>query len=156
MKRVVLFTATHLAAIAIGFAVGVYMLPIIIAPRAASAEQIAAAAAAAMYTGQFRRDLKGSDFLHWGEGTVAVSPKMVALDGRISAGPAYRLYLAPEFVETKPDFLRIKARSAAVGDVRTFRNFILQVPEAIDVSRYNTVVIWCEAFSQFITAAKYR
>jgi hypothetical protein len=24
------------------------------------------------------------------------------------------------------------------------------------VSRYNTVIVWCETFSMFITAAKYR
>jgi len=29
------------------------------------------------------------------------------------------------------------------------------VPESIDVSRYTTVLIGCETFSQFITAAKY-
>jgi len=40
--------------------------------------------------------------------------------------------------------------------VKTFDNFIVAVPDSVDIARYNTVVIWCEAFSQFITAAKYR
>lgn len=43
-----------------------------------------------------------------------------------------------------------------VGDVRTFDNFVVPVPAAIDVDGYNTVIVWCEAFGQFITAAKYR
>jgi len=30
------------------------------------------------------------------------------------------------------------------------------VPEAVDPERYNTVIVWCETFSQFITAAKYK
>ena len=43
-----------------------------------------------------------------------------------------------------------------VGDVKTFNNFLVPVPEAIDPSRYDTVVVWRESFSQFITAARYR
>jgi hypothetical protein len=43
-----------------------------------------------------------------------------------------------------------------VGDVKTFKNFLLAVPEAVDPARYTTVIVWCESFSQFITAAKYR
>ena len=43
-----------------------------------------------------------------------------------------------------------------IGDVRTFENFVVRVPDSIDVSSYNTVIVWCEFFGQFITAAKYR
>jgi hypothetical protein len=43
-----------------------------------------------------------------------------------------------------------------IGDVRTFDNFMVEVPESVDVSDYAAVIIWCEAFGQFITAAKYR
>ena len=43
-----------------------------------------------------------------------------------------------------------------VGDIRTFENFVVAVPESVDVSRYRSVVVWCERFSMFITAARYR
>ncbi len=43
-----------------------------------------------------------------------------------------------------------------IGDVRTFENFVVRIPDSIDVSSYNTVIVWCESFDQFITAAKYR
>jgi hypothetical protein len=43
-----------------------------------------------------------------------------------------------------------------VGDVRTFENFVVPVPESVDVSSYNSAIVWCESFGQFITAAKYR
>jgi hypothetical protein len=52
--------------------------------------------------------------------------------------------------------LRLKSRMARVGDVRTFDNFVVPVPQSIDVSGYNTAIVWCESFSMFITAAKYR
>jgi hypothetical protein len=43
-----------------------------------------------------------------------------------------------------------------VGDVKTFKNFLVPLPETVDPARYTTVVVWCESFSQFITAARYR
>ena len=45
---------------------------------------------------------------------------------------------------------------ARVGDVRTFENFVVPVPADIDPGAYNTVIVWCESFGEFITAAKYR
>jgi hypothetical protein len=156
MKRVVLLVVSHVIALAIGFAVGIYILPILTAPVAPSRAEVQAAADNASYTGQFRRDLKGSDPLHWGEGAVSIGPTRVALQGRVAPGPDYKLYLAPSFVETKNDFMKVKASSVRVGDVQTFENFIVPVPPSIDVSTYNTVVVWCEAFSMFISAAQYR
>ena len=40
------------------------------------------------------------------------------------------------------------------GAVRAFENFALDLPLAIDIDEYDAVVIWCEAFKQFITAAR--
>jgi hypothetical protein len=155
MKKLLLL-ASHLLVLALGFALGVYALPILIAPPAPSAAEVNATAARATHTGQFRRDLKDSDALHWGEGTVSVGPTSISLSGTLSPGPDYKLYLSPEFVETEADFNRIKASMVRVGDVKTFTNFIVPLPATIDTRRYNTVVIWCETFSQFISAAKYQ
>jgi hypothetical protein len=66
------------------------------------------------------------------------------------------LYLAPEFVDTKEGFLALKNKSRRIGDIKTFDGFIVDVPAGVDVGAYTTVVVWCEAFGQFITAAKYR
>lgn len=155
MKKL-LFAATHLIALAIGFALGVYFLPILIAPPAPSAAEVAAQADKATFKGEFRRDLKDSDALHWGEGVVSVSKTSIALAGELAPGPDYKLYLSPEFVETEADFKRLKPSMARVGDVKTFKNFLVPVPDAVDPARYNTVIVWCETFSQFITAARYR
>ena len=156
MRKALVLVFSHAAMLAAGFAIGVYTLPILTAPDAPSAAAVQSAATGALYTGTFRRDLRDSDALHWGEGKVSVSAKTIALDGEVAPGPDYKLYLLPEFVETEADFARVKARSVRVGDVKTFRNFIVDVPESVDVNRYTTVLVWCERFSQFITAAKYR
>lgn len=151
-----LLSCTHLVAAALGFAAGIYLLPILSAPAAPSATELARQAGSALYKGAFRRDLKDSDALHWGEGTLSVGRTSIALTGRLAPGPAYRLYLSPEFVETEADFLRLRPRMVQVGPIDTFENFIVAVPPSVDVAQYTTAIVWCEAFSQFITAARYR
>jgi hypothetical protein len=153
MNRMLLIVS-HAAALAAGFALGIYVLPILTAPRAPSAEEVNAHAA--RYQGQFRRDLKDSDPLHWGEGTLRVGTTRIALLGEVAPGPDYKLYLSPEFVETEDDFKRLEPRMVRVGDVKTFRNFVVDVPATVDVERYTTAIVWCETFGQFISAAKYR
>jgi hypothetical protein len=143
-------------AFAIGFAAGVYFLPILTAPNAPSIAEVDQAAARAAYSGEFRRDLEGSDLLHWGEGIVGVGPDAVTLMGRVAPGPDYKLYLAPSFVETETEFEAIRERAVRVGDIDTFENFIVPMPADIDPADYNTVVVWCESFGEFITAATYR
>jgi Electron transfer DM13 len=155
MKTLVLLVS-HALTLGIGFALGVYFLPVLIAPPAPTAAEVFAQASEASYKGQFRRDLKDSDTLHWGEGTVFVSARSVALVGELAPGPDYKLYLSPEFVETEADFNRLKPNMVRVGDVKTFKNFMIPVPASVDPSRYNTVVVWCETFAQFITAAQYK
>lgn len=154
--RWLLLTGTHAGAVAVGFALGVYFLPILTAPKGPDAAEIRAAAQTAQYAGRFDRKLKGSDPLHWGEGDVHVSAKRIVHNGRLAPGPDYKLYLARSFVDTKEGFLAIKAQSRRIANVETFNGFIVDVPDGIDVNGYTTVVIWCEAFSQFISAAKYR
>jgi hypothetical protein len=150
------FAISHLVALAIGFAGGIYLLPILTAPEAPTASQVAATSAQALFTGQFKRDLADSDALHWGEGKVFISKSTIALEGELAPGPDYKLYLAPEFIDTEAEFKRNKDKMVRVGDVRTFKNFVVDLPELIDPAKYTTVIIWCEAFSEFITAAKYR
>lgn len=156
MKRALLLIASHAVIGLLGFGAGVYFLPILIAPPAPAAAEVEAVAVAAMYKGQFRRDLKDSDALHWGEGTVFVARDSISLRGRVAPGPDYKLYLSPEFLETEADFARLKPRMVRVGEVKTFENFIVALPPSVDPAAFNTVVVWCESFGQFITAAKYR
>jgi len=156
MKLAWLLIVSHLGAAVVGFATGIYYLPILAAPDAPTAEELRAVAAAADFTGRFTRARVDSDALHWGEGTVYLGPERVALDGEIAPGPQYKLYLSPSFVETEQDFLSAKPGMALLGDVDTFRGFIVDVPTQIDPSQFTTVIVWCEAFDQFITSAQYR
>ncbi|MFT2612604.1 hypothetical protein ACMWPE_24740, partial [Escherichia coli] len=83
------------------FGLGVYFLPILIAPDDPPVAQVQAAMTDAPYRTTFRRDLKGSDAVHWAEGKVSVSPRQVAFDGKMGPGPDYKVYLVRDFVDNK-------------------------------------------------------
>lgn len=155
MKKLLLLV-THVSMLVVGFLLGIYVLPILTAPPAPDMETVSAAGAQATYRAEFRRDLEGSDAFHWGEGEVAIGSDAIALAGRLAPGPDYRLYLSPVFVETEAAFARAKPEMLQVGHVRTFENFIVPLAPGTDLERFNTVVVWCEAFGEFITAARYR
>lgn len=156
MKKALLLLASHALVALAGFAAGVYLLPILIAPPAPEVAVVSELASKARFTAQFRRDLTGSDALHWGEGTVSVGPEAVSLMGRLAPGPDYKLYLSPTFVQTEAEFLPLKNQMLRVGDVKTFENFVVPLPAGVDLAAYNTVVVWCETFKEFISAAQYR
>ncbi|MFY7904544.1 MAG: DM13 domain-containing protein [Burkholderiaceae bacterium] len=154
--KYVLLVCSHGVVLALGFALGVYWLPILTAPPAPTASEVGAVVSSQRFEGSFRRDLKDSDALHWGEGKVLIGAAGIALQGSISPGPDYKLYLSPEFVETEADFKRLKASMVRVGDVKTFQNFTVPLPASVDPAQYKAVIIWCETFSEFITAAQYQ
>ena len=74
MKRLLLSAFTHILAVLVGFLIGVYTLPILAAPSSPDSEMLAEKAQSAKFSGQFTRDLRGSDFLHWGEGKISLTP----------------------------------------------------------------------------------
>jgi hypothetical protein len=147
-----------LAALPLGFGLGVYYLPILVASDGASDAVVAAVKSEAMIQANFRRDLKGSDNFHWGEGTLHLTQEggqyFFTLDGSVSPGPDYKLYLTPAYVEDEAEFLKIKAQSVRVADITGFDNFRVDVPMSIDPTDYPAVIIWCERFREFITSGR--
>ncbi|GHB28766.1 hypothetical protein GCM10007094_16680 [Pseudovibrio japonicus] len=156
MRRFLISIVSHGVVLVIGFALGVYFLPILTAPESPDTAVLEEKAQNATYTAEFKRGLRGSDFLHWGEGKVSVSPTTIAHQGRLAPGPDYKVYLTTEFVEHEDEFLPIKENAQLIGDVKTFDGFVVNVPEGVDIDQYSTVLVWCEAFGEFISAAKYR
>ena len=88
MRRLILMVFSHGAVLAIGFALGIYFLPILTAPEAPDAAMLQQKAENAQFTAEFTRELRGSDFLHWGEGTVSITPTQLcaAVQRQIQAG----------------------------------------------------------------------
>lgn len=155
MKKLLLLLS-HGLFMGIGFAAGIYLLPILTQPPAPDDSLVGKVAASAQFTGHFQPDLQDSDIFHYGEGTFYISDSAIAFNGRIAPGPDYKLYLSPVFVETKADFEASKANMVRAGEVRTFNNFMIDLPEGVDPAEYNSAIIWCESFSIFITAGRYQ
>jgi hypothetical protein len=155
-KKIILLISYYIIVFVLGFGLGIYLLPILTSPKSVNIDKIIKLEKNALYKTVFVRDLKGSDLFHWGEADVSVSKNEIIVNGSIAPGPDYKLYLTKEFVEQEEEFLSIKDNSRYVAEVKTFKNFVITVPEDIDINDYNTIVIWCESFSEFITAAKYK
>ena len=154
-RHVLLFGVVKFCAgLVIGFGLGVYFLPILTAEKGLDTAAIEALSQCALRQGTFIRDLPGSDGLHWGDGVIMANADCICLDGEISPGPDYRLYLISKYVETAAEFMHIKAESTQIRPIKAFENFALDIPADVEVSNLPAVLIWYEAFGQFITAAR--
>ena len=154
--RKILLLLSHGLTLLLGFALGVYALPILVQPPEPDLVAIESVLAEPLYSAQFSRDRADSDALHWGEGELRLYQDMLVFEGKLAPGPDYRLYLVSGFVETEPDFLALKADAHEVGAIKNFNGFALDNPSADLLERYDTAVVWCETFGQFITSGQYR
>jgi hypothetical protein len=154
-KRVISLIVSHALAVGFGFAAGIYFLPILIAPDAPDQEQVIEAFESSDYVGTFSRDRIDSDSFHWGEGEFSLSTNTAVFSGTLAPGPDYRLYLSPEFVETEADFNRLRSVMVQLGPIRTFENFIVEIPSGVEPSDYSTAIVWCETFGEYITSGTY-
>ncbi len=156
MKRIILLLVSHSLIFVVGFGLGVYLLPILTAPDSPDAAALESSAQSALFTGELTRDLRGSDLLHWGEGTISVTPQAIVHEGSLAPGPDYKLYLLKDFIDHEDGFEAAREAGMQIGDIKTFDGFIVEVPEGVDVAEFNTVLVWCESFGEFITAVQYR
>ena len=83
----------------IGFGLGVYFLPILTAEKGLDSDVLIELQASAERSGTFMRDLPGSDAFHWSDGIVRIRDDRIWLEGQVSPGPDYRLYLTPSFAD---------------------------------------------------------
>ncbi|PCK30146.1 DM13 domain-containing protein [Pseudoalteromonas piscicida] len=149
-----LFTLLLLIVVFItGFVAGVYTLPILTQPPAASHAEIQAVSKAATHRGQFVKALKDSDALHYANGEIYFSDKHIAFVGEIAPGPDYRLYLAKTFIESEADFKAQKHTMVEVARINQFSQFVLPRYLQTDLTKFHSAIIWCEHFEQFISAA---
>ena len=84
-------------------------MPIITAGPGLDQAAVQALATSAERRGRFVRDSPRSDALHWGDVTIMMNANKIWLDGTISPGSDYYLYLAPAFFDDGVGFLAIKA-----------------------------------------------
>jgi hypothetical protein len=143
-RHVLLFGVVKFCAgLVIGFGLGVYFLPILTAEKGLDTVAIEALSQSALRQGTFVPDSTRSDGLHRGDGVIMANADQIWLDGEISPGPDYRLYLTPKYVETGTEFPQIKADSTQIGPIKAFENFALDIPADVEASNFPAVLIWC-------------
>lgn len=155
MKKIVLI-GSHGAALVLGFALGVYFLPILIQPPAPDIAAVESELATPAFVATFDREREDSDRFHWGEGELRLYDNTIVFEGELAPGPDYRLYLTTAFIETESDFKAIKDQALEVGSVKNFDRFVFENVAAVGDTRFNTAVVWCETFGEFITSGQYR
>ena len=154
--RILFLIFSHGVVLGVGFALGIYFLPILTAPKSANLSQIEQVVANPVYKAEFKKGQRGNDFFHWGEGQLVITNNEIVLKGKVAPGPDYKIYLTKKFVEHEDEFLPIKQNALYVADLKVFENFIVPLDKKINFEDYNTIIIWCEAFKEFITSAKYK
>jgi electron transfer DM13 len=93
-----------------------------------------------------------NDGIHNAEGQVKViklsdgSNFLRLEDFRSTNGPDLYVYLSPD--KSNSDFVNLGKLKGNVGD----QNY--KIPEGTDLSKYDTVLIWCQAFSVLFGSAE--
>ena len=137
-----------------GFALGILLFPYLFPPPPATEQLTEADRSALAATGNFIH-ANPSDPVHWGRGKVSVYEKTVFLepDFEVGPGPKYHVYLVPKAnVRQNSDVPDTKF--VDLGRLRAFKGSQrYEIPAGVDLRKYQSVVIWCEAFSVLISPA---
>ena len=137
-----------------GVALGFFLFPFVFPPPPAAEQITEADRAALVATGTFIH-ANPSDPIHYGKGKVSVYRRAVFLepDFEVGPGPAFHVYLVPKAnVRTEADVK--ETMFVDLGGLRAFKGSQrYPIPDGVDLSRYQSVVIWCQHFSVLISPA---
>ena len=137
-----------------GFALGILLFPYLFPPPPATEQLTESDRSALAATGNFIH-ANPSDPVHWGRGKVSLYEKTVFLepDFEVGPGPKYHVYLVPKANVRQnsdvPDTMFVD-----LGRLRAFKGSQrYEIPAGVDLRKYQSVVIWCEAFGVLISPA---
>lgn len=139
---------------AFGVALGFFLFPYVFPPPPAAETLSDAESARIVASGTFIH-ADPSDPVHYGQGGVTVYENTVFLgpDFKVGPGPAYHVYLVPRAQVRRsadvPDTMYVD-----LGGLRAFEGSQkYSIPAGVDLSRFASVVIWCERFGVLISPA---
>ena len=96
-----------------------------------------------------------SDPVHWGRGKVSVYERTVFLepDFEVGPGPKYHVHLVPN-ADVRKEGQVAGSMFVDLGRLRSFKGSQrYPIPAGVDLTKYPSVVIWCEAFGVLISPA---
>ncbi|HEY8268792.1 MAG TPA: DM13 domain-containing protein [Xanthobacteraceae bacterium] len=137
-----------------GVALGFFFFPYVFPPPPAAEQLTETDRSPLVATGMFIH-ANPSDPVHWGKGKVSVYEKTVFLepDFEVGPGPVYRVYLVPKADIRQNGDLK-DVMYVDLGGLRAFKGSQrYPIPAGVDLSKYPSVIIWCERFSVLISPA---
>lgn len=154
-QSIIIFLVGGVLGAAAGFALGIFVYPYFFLADIVAAEKVEnTASRKAVATGMFIH-ANPRDPIHYGKGKVTVYQDLVHLGGdfEVGPGPKFHVYLVPE-KNVVPSTNVAKTMYVDLGRLRAFKgsqNY--PVPDGVDLTKYDTVVIWCEQFGVLISPA---
>jgi hypothetical protein len=137
-----------------GVALGFFLFPFVFPPPAAMEQLTEADRSALVATGTFIH-ANPSDPIHYGKGKVSMYQRTVFLepDFEVGPGPKFHVYLVPKAgirdAESVKDTMFVD-----LGRLRAFKGSQrYSIPAGVDLKKFPSVVIWCEAFGVLISPA---
>lgn len=153
MRSLIIFFIGGMLGTALGVAAGFFLFPYVFPPPPAT-ETARNAISERIASGKFIHANPG-DPIHYGAGEVSVFAGSVYLhpDFEVGPGPKYHVYLVPKAgIRSSGDL--DGQMFVDLGQLRAFKggqNYA--IPAGVDLSNYESVVIWCEQFSVLISPA---
>jgi hypothetical protein len=137
-----------------GFSAGIVIFPFLFPPAQVDDVVFDGGSGAAVAAGSFIH-ADPSDPNHYGSGGVTLYGNLLHLeqDFEVGPGPKYHVYLVPE-ADVTPDTRVEETMFVDLGRLKAFtggQNY--PVPKGLDLTDYNSVVIWCEQINELISPA---
>jgi hypothetical protein len=138
-----------------GFAAGLFTFPFLFPPPPVNETVGDADSRTRVASGSFIH-ADPSDPVHHGSGGVTLYQDLVHLhaDFNVGPGPKYHLYLVPGAMVT-PETAVDETMFVDLGRLKAFsgsQNY--PVPDGTDLTRFGSIVVWCEQFGVLITPAR--
>jgi hypothetical protein len=150
------FVAGGVLGAAAGFALGIFVYPYVFLADIVANERVEQAGTRKVLARGTFIHANPSDPIHYGKGRVTIFEGLLHLepDFEVGPGPKFHVYLVPE-KDVVPSTKVAATMYVDLGRLRAFKgsqNYPL--PSGVDVTRYGSVVIWCEQFGVLISPAR--
>jgi hypothetical protein len=153
-RGILIFVFGGIVGTGFGVALGFFLFPFVFPPPPAAEQLGEADRVQLVATGTFIH-ANPSDPIHYGKGKVSVYASAVYLesDFEVGPGPKYHVYLVPK-ANIRDEAAVKDAMFVDLGRLRAFQGSQrYAIPAGVDLQNFQSVVIWCEAFSVLISPA---
>jgi len=155
LRSIALLFAGAVLGTGFGVALGFFLFPFVFPPPPAADQLSEADRRGAVFAeGKFIH-ANPSDPIHYGKGSVTVRQDSVFLnaDFEVGPGPKFHVYLVPKAqIRSSGDLAG--QMFVDLGRLRAFKGSQrYAIPAGLDLSKFQSVIIWCEQFSVLISPA---